>query len=159
MLFIKIILISIFILILYQDIKDRKVFWFLFPMVAILSGILSFKNIYEDYFLITISTNMIFVAFLIAFVFMYSKYKLKAQLSETFGLGDLLLFIALAFTFASVSFIVLFVFGLVFSLLLYLLLKNRSKHKTVPLAGYMSLFFAIAYTSHWIGYLPTLYIL
>ena len=80
-------------------------------------------------------------------------------MEDTFGLGDLLLFIALAFTFASVSFIILFVFGLLFSLILHLLFKNKSKLKTVPLAGYLSLFFLVAYLSHWFGLLPTLYIL
>lgn len=159
MLFIQIILIVIFLLIFYQDIKDRQVYWFLFPIVAILTGILSYMNIYQDFYLISIGINMTFVAFLISIVFLYSKYKLKTEMGNTFGLGDLLLFIALAFTFASVSFIILFVFGLIFSLILHLLLKNKSKLKSVPLAGYMSLFFSVAYISHWLGFLTTVYIL
>lgn len=80
-------------------------------------------------------------------------------MKNTFGLGDILLFVALAFTFASMSFIIFFIFGLVFSLLLHLLLKHKSKLKTVPLAGYLSLFFSVAYISNWLGFLPTLYIL
>lgn len=159
MLFIKIILIAVFLLIFYQDIKDRQVYWFLFPIVAILTGILSYMNIYQDFLLINITINILFVTFLISVVFLYSKYKLKAKLKDTFGLGDVLLFVALAFTFASVSFIILFIFGLVFSLLLHLLLKHKSKLKTVPLAGYLSIFFSAAYVSHWLGFLPTLYIL
>jgi hypothetical protein len=69
------------------------------------------------------------------------------------------LFFVLAFSFSSISFIILFVFGLIFSLVLHLLLKKKSKHSTVPLAGYLSLFFSIAYVSHWGGILKSVYII
>jgi len=72
-------------------------------------------------------------------------------------MGDALLFFALAFSFSSASYLILFVFGLIFSLTLHLLLKHKSQHKNVPLAGYLSLFFSLAYFGHWIGFLPYLY--
>jgi hypothetical protein len=37
------------------------------------------------------------------------------------------------------------VFSLVFSLVLHLALQYKNKEKTVPLAGYMSLFFGVVY--------------
>jgi hypothetical protein len=41
---------------------------------------------------------------------------------------------------------VLFVFSLLFSLLLHSIFKkNQPEHETVPLAGYMSLFFGSVY--------------
>ncbi|MEM9680624.1 MAG: hypothetical protein AAF901_09895, partial [Bacteroidota bacterium] len=92
-----------------------------------------------------------------AVVLLYSNIKLKTSITKTFGLGDALLFLALAFTFANISFLVLFIFGLVFSLLLHVLLKHYSKFSTVPLAGYLSLFFAITYMAHWMGFLKYLY--
>lgn len=72
-------------------------------------------------------------------------------------MGDALLFFALTFSFSSVSYLILFVFGLIFSLTIHLLLKHKSKHKNVPLAGYLSLFFSLAYLGHWIGFFPYLY--
>jgi apolipoprotein N-acyltransferase len=56
-----------------------------------------------------------------------------------------LFFVCIAFSFSIVSFLFLFIFALLFSLLLYLVLKHRQTEKTVPLAGYMSLFFAVVY--------------
>lgn len=146
-------------LIFYQDIKDRQVYWFLFPVVGISAGVLLYKNSFSDFFYWNITTNLCVVLLLLSIVFLYSKYKLKVTMKDTFGLGDVLLFVALVFTFASVSFIMLLIFGLIFSLILHLLFKHKSKLETVPLAGYLSLFFMLAYTAHWLGFLPTLYIL
>ncbi|WP_299363517.1 hypothetical protein [Winogradskyella sp.] len=142
----------------YQDVKERLVYWFLFPVIAICSGILLYNNMFYEAIKTTLIINFAFVLFLVLVVLGYSKFKLNTSISQTFGLGDTLLFFALAFTFSSISFLVLFVFGLIFSLTLHLLIKRRSvEHKTVPLAGYLSLFFAIAYVSHWTGILKSVY--
>lgn len=141
----------------YQDIKERQVYWFLFPVIALCSVILLYNNVFFELFKTTLIINLVFVLFLILVIFIYSKYKLKTTISKTFGLGDMLLFFALAFTFSSVSFLVLFVFGLVFSLILHLLIKNKSEYKTIPLAGYLSLFFALTYGAHWLGILKSVY--
>ena len=144
-------------MVFYQDMKERMVYWFLFPIIAICSGILLYNNMLTEVFKTTVMINLVFVVFLITVVFAYSKLKLKTSITQTFGLGDMLLFFALAFTFSSVSFLILFVFGLIFSLVLHLFLKNKSSHQNVPLAGYLSLFFAIVYISHWTGILKSVY--
>lgn len=140
-----------------QDIKERLVYWFLFPIIAMCSGVLLYQNTFWELFYTTIFINLAFVSILIGVVFLYSKLKLKTALSNTFGLGDGLLFLALVFSFSSVTFLILFVFGLVFSLVLHLFLKRNKKQETVPLAGYLSLFFVIAYISHWAGVLKSVY--
>ena len=145
-------------MIFIQDIKERKVYWFLFPIVGLCAGVLFYQNTFPQLFYRTLFLNVLFIFLLIAIVFFYSKFKLKTKLSNTFGLGDGLLFLALTFSFSSISFIFLFVFGLIFSLTLHLLLKKNSKHQTVPLAGHLSLFFAIAYFFNWIGFLEYVYI-
>lgn len=145
-------------LVFYQDIKERLVYWFLFPIIAVCSGILLYNNMFLELFKTTVIINLIFVSLLIFVVYAYSKLKLKTSISKTFGLGDALLFFALAFTFSSVTFLVLFVFGLFFSLVLHLFMKGKSKeNKTVPLAGYLSLFFAVSYIAHWLGILKSVY--
>ena len=78
-------------------------------------------------------------------------------MSQTFAIGDVLLLLALTFTFSIITFWVLFVSGLVFSLILHKLLKSGSKFKTVPLAGYLSLFFSITYISNWLGLINSVY--
>jgi len=144
-------------MVFFQDIKERQVYWFLFPVIAICTGILLYNNLLTEVFFMTLLINISFVLILLGVVYLYSKFKLKTGLSQTFGLGDGLLFFALAFTFSSISFITLFVFGLIFSLAIHLVLKRKSKYKTVPLAGYISLFFVICYMSYWAGILKSVY--
>ena len=87
----------------------------------------------------------------------YAKLKLKTNLNTVFGLGDALFFLALCVSFPTVSFIIFFVFSLLFSLLLHFIFKNKAADKTVPLAGYMSLFFIGIYALDWLGFISNLY--
>ncbi|MDC1265800.1 hypothetical protein N8009_03305 [Flavobacteriaceae bacterium] len=154
----KLILLSAFVSVVYQDLKDRSVYWFLFPAIGICAGTLFFKETSVGFFLEAILLNLLFIGLLLGVIFLYTTYKLKMKLSDAFGLGDGLLFVALAFSFAQLTFMIVFVFGLVGSLLLHLVLKKYST-ETVPLAGYMSVFFALAYGAHWMGFLTTVYTL
>lgn len=146
-------------MIFWQDVKERQVYWFLFPLVAIFCAYLLYSNILEAVFFTTLLINLMFVLLLILVIFIYSILKLKQPIQHTFGMGDALLFFALAFSFSSISFLTYFVFGLICSLILHLVFKNKNQHKSVPLAGYLSLFFSIVYITNWLGYLPTLYTL
>jgi len=142
-----------------QDIKERKVHWFLFPIISFCAGYLFFQNTIAQSFYYNLLFNFIFICILLTTVFLYSKLKLKTSITNTFGLGDGLLFLALVFSFSSITFIILFVGGLIFSLVMHLILKQKSKYKTVPLAGYLSLFFALVYISYWVGIINSVYIL
>ncbi|MDB9954020.1 hypothetical protein OAD49_00475 [Flavobacteriaceae bacterium] len=154
----KLILLSAFVSVVYQDLKDRSVYWFLFPAIGICAGTLFFKETSVGFFLEAILLNLLFIGLLLGVIFLYTTYKLKMKLSDAFGLGDGLLFVALVFSFAQLTFMIVFVFGLVGSLLLHLVLK-KYKSEFVPLAGYMSVFFALAYGAHWMGFLTTVYTL
>ncbi len=147
----------IFLSIFYQDVKERKVYWFFFPILAIVCGILHYNNVLPELFFMSTIINLTFVSILLLILLLYSRYKLKIKFSDAFGLGDVLLFIALSFAFSSVSFLILFISSLIFSLMLHFILKTNSKNKTVPLAGYMSLFFGIAYLGYWLGFINSVY--
>jgi hypothetical protein len=155
----KIILICLLAIIFYQDYKQRQVYWFLFPLSALCCAILFFTSTISELFISAILLNLSFVLLLLGVIFLYSKFKLKLPFNTVFGMGDVLLFTALIFTFSSVSFLIVFVFALIFSLILHLFLSPYSKEKTVPLAGYMSLFFALTYMSFWSGLTTSLYAL
>lgn len=157
MVLLKTVMIAVLFSIFYQDLKERKVYWFLFPLVAVVSGLLFYNNTLRELFTRNVLINLAFTAFLLIVVYFYSKWKLKTSPKHVFGLGDTLLFICLAFSFASISFITLFVFSLIFSLVLHLILREKQKNKTVPLAGYMSLFFMLVYLSYWSGITTNLY--
>ena len=143
--------------IFYQDTKERSVYWFLFPIVAFAAGYLYYTNTLFELFWRTSIANLGIIALIFLVLQAYSKFKLKTDVKEVFGLGDALLFIGLCVAFPNVTFIIFFVFSLLFSLLLHFVLKNKMKVKSVPLAGYMSAFFIGVYFIHWTGFLPNLY--
>lgn len=154
---IKLFLIATFLYIFFQDFKDREVYWFLFPFVGLFTGILHFNEVLKEVFLLTLIYNILCVLFIFILTLLYIKLKLKEKFSHVFGYGDLLFFIAITFSFSTFSFIVLFVMSLIFSLSLHLVLKSKSSHSSVPLAGYMSLFFLLTYLTFWLGIVDSLY--
>lgn len=157
MIVIKSILILVFALILYQDVKDREVYWFLFPCVGIFSGYLFLSQTLVELFFMSIITNLMIISVLVVIIKIYSKLKLKTKMINTIGLGDLLMLFFLSFTFSTVSFMVILLSSLIFSLLLQLSFKKQSKYKTVPLAGYMGLFFSLSYLAFWFEIINSLY--
>jgi len=159
MLILKIILIGSLGFIFYQDFKEREVYWFLFPLFGICSAILFYKSTLPELFYVSIGMNFIFISILLLIVFLYSKLKLKSNFNDAFGLGDALLFIGLIFSFSTISFLIIFVFSLLFALIMHLIIKQYSKLQSVPLASYISLFFSLAYVSHWLGITSSLYAL
>jgi hypothetical protein len=112
-------------------------------MGVLVAGIQLFHNP-AGILLLSSLLNLLFVSILLAVCLAYSKLILKQRFFEVMGFGDVLFFIFLCFTFSIISFIVLFVFSLLFALIL-----NKVFHQkhlaTVPLAGNMSLFFSIVY--------------
>lgn len=142
----KFLLIGVFLLVFYQDHKDRKVYWFLYPIIGSLVFVLQMQSVSIYSSLINTGINLMFMLFLLLVCYLYAKLKLKQPfLKEVFGPGDLLFFVFIAFSFSVVSFLSLLVFSLLFSLLLHFAMTYKQTEKTVPLAGYMSLFFAVVY--------------
>ncbi|WP_422106036.1 hypothetical protein [Winogradskyella sp.] len=144
-------------LIFYQDLKDRQVYWFLFPLLGLCSAVLFYNSTLPELFYVAVGINLIFISILLAIIFLYTRLKLKSRFTDALGLGDVLLFIGLVFSFSTLSFLIIFVFSLVFALVLHLIVKRYSKLQSVPLAGYISLFFGLTYISNWMGLTVSLY--
>lgn len=138
----------------YQDSKEQQVYLLLFPLIGILMGLKHFLNSSLGPFLYAIGINLIVITIMMLSIYLYSRFKLNQKLLKVFGLGDLLLFICLALAFSSLSFIVIFVASLIFSLLLHLSLRSKD---TVPLAGYMSLFLSVVYIGSELNLINNLY--
>lgn len=156
---IKIILIFSLVLIFKQDLKERAVWWFLFPAFLITAGYLNFIKQPEGVFISSSLLNLLILSLILGISFLYTHFKMKVNFfKEAFGVGDLLFFIGMTFAFPTLSFMVILVFSLIFSLLLHLLIKN-GYHQTVPLAGYTSLFSILIYISNWTGVYKNLYYL
>lgn len=140
-------LIITFLVIFWQDTKDRLVYWFLYPLTGCLAIVIQVLQIGYVPALINSVINLVFVLLLVSVSYIYSKIIMKKQfVNGSIGLGDILIFVFLCFTFATVAFFILFVFALMFSLILHLSFKKKSIHNNVPLAGYLAVFFAAVYT-------------
>jgi hypothetical protein len=140
------ILIAVFLLVFYQDTKDRMVYWSLYPICGILCFVIQAGHIGFQPALVNSLVNLGFITIILFSAYIYSIAVMKRPfVNGSMGIGDVLLFLSLAFTFTTITFVILFVFSLCFSLLLHLYLKNKSPHTNVPLAGHISLFFSVVY--------------
>lgn len=155
---IQIPLFTVLSLIAYQDLKDRMVHWILFPIAAFFMGTLYFtKSGLEQYSLFVIG-NLILVITVLSILYMYTKYLRKMEfLDVSFGLGDILFFIAFALGFPTVTFLILFVSSIVFSLLIFLIFNRKGTIENVPLAGFMSIFLIGIYGISFLPKVPSLY--
>lgn len=158
----KLLLIVSLISIFYQDLKDRKVYIFLFPLFGILGSYLFFLNSGVVYYLISICVNLGIVLIVVLLTYLFAKWVLqKKYFKEAMGLGDILFFMAFALCFPTITFLNFFVFSILFTFVLHLaqtkLLKD--KNRNIPLAGYMSLFLTGIYLVNWLGFYEYLYLL
>lgn len=154
---IKLILLISLLIIFYQDIRMRAVWWFLFPAFLLTSGYLHFLDSPDGMFVIFSGLNFLFMSIILSISFLYAQYKMKVKFfKEAFGLGDLLFFLGLTVAFPTMAFIVVLVFSLLFSLVLHLFF-DKSGQSTVPLAGYASLFLILVYLTNWTGIFKNLY--
>lgn len=143
----KLILILILILIFFQDYKDRLVYWFLYPLVGVLGFCIQLFYYSWQSIIAESLINLIFILLLISISFLFAKVVSKKKfLNESIGAGDIFLFLVLTVLFPVLTFSVLFVISMLFALLIHLVLTYKKEKKaTVPLAGYMSLFYGFIY--------------
>ncbi len=142
---IKLFLVIIFLLVFKQDYKSRLVSWILYLLIGITSFTLYLSFVPWQLVLANSVFNLCFISVLITILYLYSKLiKRQSLINNSIGIGDVFLFYALCFIFPIITFILLFVFSLLFSLLLHSLLKEKySQHNSVPLAGYIALFYSV----------------
>mgnify|MGYP000412748801 CR=1 FL=1 len=143
MIIIELLLILLLGILFYQDIKERKVsIWILITGILI-GGCIHYLWQQPIVFLLNIGINISFIVVILGVLWGYAKFKLKKKIFDVFGEGDLLFFVLLAVSLPILSFLMVFVFSLIFSLVIFLLLKKRFTEKTVPLAGLQSLFLGL----------------
>ncbi|WP_244201530.1 general secretion pathway protein [Flavobacterium cutihirudinis] len=119
--------------------------WFLYPLVGILTFTIQLYHTPFTVVILNSGINLTFVTLILGVSYLYVRYR-NLEFKNTIGIGDILFFVFISCSFSILSFFILFVFALVFSLILHFILSIRKEEKqTVPLAGYMSLFFGAIY--------------
>ncbi len=160
MLLLKLLAMSVCAGIAFQDFKERAVYWFLFPLMGIFLAIPFFIEMGTTQYLMAIGLNTLIVSSILLILYLYTKWVAKKQfLDGSFGFGDLLFFYAFALGFPTMTFLLLFCTSILFSLLVFLLLRSRSRQKTVPLAGLMGLFLIGILMASAFPMTPSLYLL
>lgn len=147
MIFLKFVLIILFLVVFFQDYSTRTVSWIVFPLIAVSCGVLHYMN--SPTALISILGNISIVLIMLIMIAGYAYLKMNKSFGEVIGIGDIFLLVALTFSFGTISFIFTLIFSLIFSLTLHQLIKYKQHQNLVPLAGYVSLFFAFTYVGYW----------
>jgi hypothetical protein len=131
---------SLFIII-WQDFKQRAIHFSLPILVFLLSLVINYLKEYLDF--LDIVKNIGFVAVNILGLVLYFSFKnrkLINPIDSMIGLGDILFFVAITPLFILKDYILFFILGMGFSLILHLIINSFKKQINVPLAGYLALF-------------------
>lgn len=146
-LLVELLFISSLVTLTYQDLKEQQVDLWLLVAGMLLGGTMHFMHQNTVVFWASIRLNLGFVLFIFGILWAYAALKIKKSIFEVFGLGDLLFFMLLAVSLPLLAFLMIFIFSLLFSLLIYIGLKERFDAHKIPLAGLQSLFFVLALLS------------
>ncbi|MEP1490158.1 MAG: prepilin peptidase [Algibacter sp.] len=137
-------LIVILVFVFFQDLKKRTIHVALPVILFLLALVINYSSI--DLKFNTMLYNIVFITINILGLVLYFSYKNRGFINpiDTYiGLGDVVFFLAITPLFNLKPFILFFVSGLLFSLLLHVSLSLFKQVKTIPLAGYLSLFLIV----------------
>jgi len=141
MLFLKLMAFLIYLVIAYQDIRDRMVTMVIFPLLSVVLAWIHISHSGWEVVLWFSLLNLLLVNAMLLLLFVYTRIRRSGKfLNHSIGLGDIFFFCAFAVGFPTLTFSVLFVGALLFSLFLFLTVKSVRDMRTVPLAGFMALF-------------------
>lgn len=125
----------------YQDLAYRAVYWWCFPVLAILMASLKYNLSGPAETLSHAGYGIAFLTFQLAILWIWFSIKNKALINLTsnyLGWGDILFLVAIAFYLSPVNYIVFYVISLIIVLLYTLitgLFSNKQNHSHIPLAG------------------------
>ncbi|HLP56111.1 MAG TPA: prepilin peptidase [Fluviicola sp.] len=121
-----------------QDITSRSIWWFLPPLLF--GTFIVYR--WTDFSWMTLGFNIAFIALLMAFLFVYIRFRFgnpELFFKQYFGLGDLLFILALTPLLSFQHFILFFTIGTFSTLLIHGIILLFKKQATIPYAGYFSL--------------------
>jgi len=136
-------------IIIFQDFKSRAIWWFLAPVLFFAQ--LGYAIAQNSFSMRSTLLNIALILTNIGSVWLYFYFRKKGKLEffkEMFGLGDLLMLIALSVLFSPYNFILFFILSCILSLALhYILIYLKVGNRTIPFAGYIALFYAVLFIS------------
>ena len=144
---------SLFVL-FYQDMRYRAVYWVLFPVLLLLYLALTFQHFGFDAFLVSSSSNIIFLLSQFFMLTLYFSLKQRRWVNITakyLGWGDILFLLTLGFYLSPLNYLMFYVLSLIVVLLVTLLLAKVTGRVSlqIPLAGLQSVMFAFLFVADW----------
>lgn len=130
-------------MVLFQDIKDRSIHVILPICILVLCLLVNYNS--TNLSLKDIFYNIVFIGINTLGLIIYFSIKTKSfvnPIDQFIGLGDIVFFIAITPLFNLKDFMLFFIVGLIFSLMVHSICILYKSTKTIPLAGYLSLFLA-----------------
>lgn len=144
-----IVIVLLLLRITYEDVRYRAILLIEFPVLA---ALLLFVSKIPDWFQFSVGVlyNMIYILFLMSVLTLYlslRRGRVTNVFNGYFGSGDLLFFVVLAGFLEPVHFILFLNASLILSMVFHILLKRIFRTwyhtRTVPLAGFQALCFAM----------------
>lgn len=124
---------------LFQDVKYRGVHWFVFPLLIV--GTVLYRDGQMEWQ--QMGYNLAFVIVLLSSLTLYLTLKQGTLIVITqgyFSWGDILFLLALIPLFDVRTYMFYFIIGTIGSLLIHIAASRFQSQKSVPYAGYMSIF-------------------
>lgn len=153
----------------YQDLLYRAVYWWCFPILAILLAILKYNYTGIEQTVTDAVCGLLFLATQLFILWIYFSVKHRKLINITdnyLGWGDVLFLIAIPFYLSPVNYVLFYVLSLTL-VLLYALTTTKliTNNKHIPLAGLQAALLGIAmiidyvtpslslYTDNWMYFL------
>jgi hypothetical protein len=154
-LFLEFLILAVLLLIFFQDIKDRSVYWCFFPALAIL--FVALLLVQHHLFSAIWQASLINFAFLlfqfliVSIYFSIKNRRLVNIMDELLGWGDILFLLCMACYLSMLNFMFFYIASLVVSLVIWLvwLVFSNKKNKHIPLAGFQAAIFIVVLATDW----------
>lgn len=133
------ILMMAFLTMAYQDLKKRQIHVVL-PIVVFI-GLYSYNRAYIEISQLLMSLSFVMITILaVTLYFSFKNKRILNPLQEHIGLGDILFFMAVIPMFNFRNYVLFYITGMIFSLVLFLMLPIKQREQSVPLAGLLSIY-------------------
>jgi len=132
----------------YQDLLYRAVYWWCFPVLAILFGVLKYNILGIEQVLTDAAYGLLFLSgqLFVLWIYFSAKHKKLINITDNYlGWGDVLFLIAVPFYLSLVNYMLFYVLSLIL-VLLYALTTAKliTNNKHIPLAGLQAALLGVA---------------
>jgi len=143
---IKILMILLLIGTIYQDFKTRSISWYLLAMLAAVFILNALKYHETNVMIRYVFYNIGITTIMLAAVSVYFKLKYRQGLNlinKQLGFGDILILYILCLGFSPLNFVAFLLMAFLLTLIIHITgsIITRRKSRTIPLAGYLSVFY------------------